>query len=129
MTVIVMIMAVSMCVVMLMVVLMVVIVMMLVPVAVSVFVRLLQRDIVAFFLCVTDADNGPCSGDAALEGFFQRHRYAGQAKVIELINKAFAVRQQFQQRGHQHIAGRPHIAFQVECFHDDTPMWLIMLAR
>ena len=70
------------------------------------------------------------AGDAAFDGRYGGHRHAGQAQAVHLLQKGCLVVHKLQQGRHEHIAGGPHTAVQIECSHFCfPPMWLIMLAR
>ena len=70
------------------------------------------------------------AGDAAFDGRYGGHRHAGQAQAVHLLQKGRLVVHKLQQGRHEHIAGGPHAAVQIECSHFCfPPMWLIMLAR
>ena len=75
-----------------------------------------------------------CHGDMgtfhpAFDGGLCGNVYTGQTYGVHGFQKCRRIGQQLQQRCHEHIAGSAHIAFQIECFHPVTPMWLIILAR
>ena len=70
------------------------------------------------------------AGDAALHRRLGGHLHAGQAQAVHLVQKSRLVVHKLQQGGHKHIAGGPHAAVQIQCFHSFLPpMWLIILAR
>ena len=70
------------------------------------------------------------AGDAAFDDRYGGHRHAGQAQAVHLLQKGRLVVHKLQQGRHEHIAGGPHTAVQIECSHFCfPPMWLIMLAR
>ena len=70
------------------------------------------------------------TGDAAFDGRGGGYRHTGQAQAVHLLQKGRLVVRKLQQGRHEHIAGGPHAAVQIECSHFCfPPMWLIMLAR
>ena len=55
--------------------------------------------------------------------------HAGQAERIHAAQKVLRIGMQLEQRCHQHVARRAHIAFQIECFHRlPSVRWLMRLA-
>ena len=58
---------------------------------------------------------------------------AGQAQTVHGRDKTILVLQQFIQGGHEHIARRTHVAFNIQCSHLDVSsspsIWLIRLAK
>ena len=61
------------------------------------------------------------AGDPALLGLFGAHLHAGQPQGGHLLQKFLRPVQEFHQRGGEHISGRSHAAFQIECFHFSSP--------
>ena len=61
---------------------------------------------------------------------FTGHLHARDTQTIHLPHKSLGVAGQLTQGAHHHVAGRAHIAFQIQCLHSSNPLiWLIMLAR
>ena len=70
----------------------------------------------AFLLSMNDdADVRPLH--ATFDGRLAIDVHAWKSQHIDSIQKSSRIGMQFQQRGHQHIARRAHIAFNIECFH------------
>ena len=69
------------------------------------------------FLLSVDFDGDVRAADAAADGALAAQAHAGQAERIHLGDEAVAIGREFEQRGHEHVAGRTHIAFEVERFH------------
>jgi len=67
--------------------------------------------------------------DPAFHRWFGSHQHAWDSQRVEPPQEVFRIRMQFQKSSHQHVAGGPHVAIQVDCSHLDPSTWLIMLAR
>lgn len=126
----------------LMAVVMLVLVIMAVAMIVIMFVTVLMElcalapaagHIVAFLFLAVHTDAQMRAGNSAFDSALPLRPNAGDTQCIELPQKPIRVRQQLQQRGSKHIAGRAHSAVQIQCFHPSAllfpSIWLIMLAR
>ena len=54
-----------------------------------------------------------CSGDPAGLSRLRLHMHARQSQTVHGLQKSLFIFQQFVQGSHQHIAGRPHVTFDV----------------
>ena len=84
--------------------------------------------LVAFLLPMAE-DLHVGAGNAAFLTLFCRDFNAGQVQFPHFRQKNLRLRQQLQQRPHEHIPCRTHAAIQVQCSHCLPPMWFIMPAR
>ena len=64
-----------------------------------------------------DLDGDVRAADAAAKGVLAAQVYARQVERIHPGDEAVAIGAEFEQCGHEHVAGRTHIAFEVERFH------------
>ena len=56
-------------------------------------------------------------GDSALDGGLSFHLNPRKPQGVYPVQESLTVGTKFQQGGGQHISGRAHAAFQIECFH------------
>ena len=83
-------------------------------------------------LVLLRAEHGHRNVRAQHAAFFRAlrlHPHAGQAERVHAPEKALRVGMELEQRRHEHIARRAHVAFQIECFHAlFSVRWLMRLA-
>ena len=106
-----------------MVMLMSVFVVMLVFMLMVMMVRLVAFD----FSVHGDDDMG--SADAAFHGVFPPEGDFRDADGVQRVDLRIGIREEFQQGGGHHVAGRAHAAVQIQCLHFFVSMWLMRLAR
>ena len=95
-----------------------------------VMMRRLMADIVGMLLFAIHGDDHVGAGDAALLGALARETDAGQPKPVHPLDEGVGIGDEFQQRGHEHIARRAHIAFEIQRLHSAIPfIWLMRFAR
>ncbi len=82
--------------------------------------------VVALFLAF-DQNVNVSASDPALSRLLRRNRDPRDRKLRYFLCET--LRRNFQQRAHEHIPGRAHITFYIQCFHLLSSMWFIMLAR
>jgi hypothetical protein len=81
-----------------------------------------QMDILGQFLFPVDQHLHMGAGDAAGRGGLALDGDAGDPQGVHLRHKGVGVHQ-LGQRRHQHIAGRAHFTFEIQCFHDKNPFY------
>ena len=57
------------------------------------------------------------AGNAAFAAPFHGKLGVGQPKAVELFQRCFPIRHQFQQRPGKHIPGGAHAEVKIQCFH------------
>ena len=76
-----------------------------------------KGNVYALLLRPVNSDRNMGTGDPAADRGLQRHMHPGKAQGIHLLHEGLPVGDQLQQRRHQHIASRAHVAFQIQSFH------------
>ncbi len=120
-------------VIMVVIMVMVVVVVMIVVMVMIVLVLMIMFMIVVVvgqFLAAVHGHGDVGAGDAELFGGPALQADAGDAEAVHPFDEGVGIGDEFAERGHQHIPGGAHIAFEVEDFHASIPfIWLIRLAR
>ena len=88
---------------------------------VMVMVVVVEVHILAFLLLPVDGDRHMGAGDAALYRGLGGELHPGDAQAVHAPDKLLRLGMKLQQSGGQHIAGSAHVAFQIQCFHNDAP--------
>jgi len=101
---------------------MVVMVMLVIVVMVVVMRMIMIRHIFGHFLSEGGVYIDLQTVDPALFRPVGPHLNAGQAHLIDALHPLGRLIHQFQQRSHEHIAGRTHITLQIKGLHASSPM-------
>ncbi len=88
---------------------------------VMVMVVVVEVYILAFLLLPVDGDRHMGAGDAALYRGLGGELHPGDAQAVHAPDKLLRLGMKLQQGGGQHVAGSAHVAFQIQCFHNDAP--------